>query len=148
VSVGPYFTREPWSVSLQATVSVPLPVFDRNQGQVGKALEQANGQRYQADAIEQRIQLEVHGAWLARERAREALEQFRDVGMKNAGELLARAEVSYQAGAFGILDLLDAYRAVWEARAQALELEHAFAKSEAELEHAAVLVPIDEPGAR
>jgi outer membrane protein TolC len=41
------------------------------------------------------------------------------------------------------LDLLDAYRAVWEARSQALELEKAFAEAEAELEHAAVLLPIN-----
>ena len=31
---------------------------------------------------------------------------------------------------------------VWDARAQALELEKAFAEAEAELEHAAVLLPI------
>ena len=47
--------------------------------------------------------------------------------------------MSYQAGTFAILDLLDAYRAVWDARVQALELERAFAQAEAELEHAAVL---------
>ena len=142
ISVGPYFSHAPSSVSLQLSVSVPLPAFDRNRGQIGHALAAAEGQRALTEAIDQRIEVEVHGAWQARQRAREALTAFRDNGLKATGELLARAEVSYQAGTFAILDLLDAYRAVWEARAQDLELEKAFAEAEAELEHAAVLLPI------
>ena len=145
VSVGPYFTQGPSSVYLQASVSVPLPAFDRNQGLIGRALVQADGQRALADATEQRIGIEVHGAWQARERARQALEAFREGGLKATDELLARAEVSYQAGTFAILDLLDAYRAVWDARVQARQLERAFAQAEAELEHAAVLLPINQP---
>jgi cobalt-zinc-cadmium efflux system outer membrane protein len=143
VSVGPSFTQAPSSVYLQGSISLPLPLFDRNQGLIGHAAVQADGQRALADAIEQRIGLEVHGAWQARERARAALAAFEESGLKATDGLLARAEVSYQAGTFAILDLLDAYRAVWDARAQALELEKAFAKAEAELEHAAVLLPIN-----
>ena len=142
VSIGPYFTHSPSSVSLQGTISLPLPTFDRNQGLIGRALVEANGQQALAETIEQRIAVEVHGAWLARERARQALATFRDGGLKSTDDLLARAEVSYQAGSFAILDLLDAFRAVWEARAQELELEKAFAQAEAELEHAAVVLPI------
>jgi cobalt-zinc-cadmium efflux system outer membrane protein len=142
VSFGPYFTQVPTSVYLQGSISVPIPLFDRNQGPIGHALTQADGQRALAEAIEQRIGIEVHGAWQARERARDALKAFREGGLKATDELVARAEVSYQAGTFAILDLLDAYRAVWDARAQALELEKAFAEAEAELEHAAVLLPM------
>lgn len=142
VSFGPYFSQVPASVYLQGSISVPIPLFDRNQGAIGHALTQADGQRALADAIEQRIGIEVHGAWQARERARDALKAFREGGLKATDELVARAEVSYQAGTFAILDLLDADRAVWDARAQALELEKAFAEAEAELEHAAVLLPM------
>jgi cobalt-zinc-cadmium efflux system outer membrane protein len=142
LAIGPYFTQGPSSISLQASISVPLPAFDRNQGLIGRALVQADGQQALAEAIEQRIGIEVHGAWQAREQARAALNAFREGGLKATDDLLARAEVSYQAGTFAILDLLDAYRAVWDARVQALELERAFAQAEAELEHAAVLLPI------
>jgi cobalt-zinc-cadmium efflux system outer membrane protein len=145
VSFGPYFTQGPSSISLQASISVPLPAFDRNQGLIGRALVQADGQQALADAIEQRISIEVHGAWQAREQARQALLTFQEGGLKATDDLLARAEVSYQAGTFAILDLLDAYRAVWDARVQALALERAFAQAEAELEHAAVLLPVNQP---
>ncbi|HEX3850846.1 MAG TPA: TolC family protein [Polyangiaceae bacterium] len=147
VSFGPYFTQGPASVSLQASISVPLPAFDRNQGLIGRALVQADGQQALAEAIDQRIGIEVHGAWQAREQARAALVAFQEGGLKATDDLLARAEISYQAGTFAILDLLDAYRAVWDARVQALGLERAFAQAEAELEHAAVLLPINQPRA-
>jgi len=145
LSIGPSFAQGPSSVSLEASISIPLPAFDRNQGLIGHALVEADGQRALAEAIEQRIGIEVHGAWQAREQAREALDRFREGGLKATDDLLARAEVSYQAGTFAILDLLDAYRAVWDARAQALDLEKAFAEAEADLEHAAVLLPIAPP---
>ena len=55
---------------------MPLPAFDRNQGLIGRALVQADGQQALADAIEQRIFIEVHGAWQASEQARAALLAF------------------------------------------------------------------------
>jgi cobalt-zinc-cadmium efflux system outer membrane protein len=145
ISVGPSFTQGPSSVYLQGSISVPLPTFDRNQGLIGRALVQADGQQALVDTTLQRISIEVHGAWQARERARDALASFRNGGLKATSEMLQRAEVSYQAGTFAILDLLDAYRAVWDARAQERQLERAFAQAEAELEHAAVLLPINAP---
>ena len=93
VSIGPYFTRGPSSVSLQASLSLPLPAFDRNQGLIGHALAQAEGQQALAQAIEQRIVIEVHGAWQAREAARQALSAFRAGGLEATGDLLDRKSV-------------------------------------------------------
>ena len=56
--------------------------------------------------------------------------------------MLRRAEVSYQAMKFSIADLFDAYRTMWDARSQELELERQMAVAEANLERAAVLVPL------
>lgn len=140
VQLGSYFTHQAWSASLQGAVTFSVPVFDRNQGLIGRAQSTAAGQRDLVAALEARIRAEVEGAWRARADARHALERFEGSGMQNTSELLSRAEVSYQAGGdFSILDLLDAYRAVWEARAQKLELEHGFASAEADLERAAAL---------
>ena len=65
-----------------------------------------------------RSRAEVSGAWAARAAARQALEAFRAGGLATTSELLQRAEVSYREGAFTIMDLLDAYRSVWDARSQ------------------------------
>lgn len=140
VSVGTYHTYDTPSVSFQAALSFTLPVFDLNRGPIGRARMEASGNRAQAEALETRIRAEVQGAWRARTLAAKALEDFRRLGLANSEELLERATVSYKAGAFAILDLLDAYRAVWDARDQELDLERAFAQAEADLERAAALV--------
>ena len=142
ITVGPAFSVAPASTTLQAGISIPLPLLDRNQGLIGRALVEAEGQRSLAQAVDQRIRIEVASAWQARARARAALEAFQQGGLHATTELLERAEVSYRVGSFAILDLLDAYRAVWDARAQALELEHTVAEAEADLEHAAALLPL------
>jgi cobalt-zinc-cadmium efflux system outer membrane protein len=121
-------------------MSFNLPVFDRNKGPIGRARAEASGNTALGEALEARIRAEVTGAWRARQAAAEALKQFRQVGLATTGELLERAIVSYKAGSFAVLDLLDAYRAVWDARAQELDLARAFSAAEAEVERAAALI--------
>jgi cobalt-zinc-cadmium efflux system outer membrane protein len=140
VQLGAYFTQQSTSTSLQGGIAFTVPLFDRNQGLIGRANATARGARSLSAALDARIRAEVRGAFRARASAERSLEQFRASGLSATAELLQRAEISYQAGGtFLILDLLDAYRAVWEARAQELELERSFADAEAELERAAAL---------
>jgi outer membrane protein TolC len=141
LQLGGYVTHEYPSLSLQAGLAFNLPIFDRNQGSIGRAESEASGQRATASALEARIRAEVHGAWRSRLGAQRALEAFEQTGVDTTRELIERAEVSYRAGGdFSILDLLDAYRAVWESRAQKLELERAFADADVELERVVATV--------
>ncbi len=143
VSLGLYAGANPDGLSVQAGVSMPLPAFDRNQGNIGRAHNDAEGQRLLAQAIEVRIRRQVVGAWNARVSARIALAAFRQRGMAATDELLRRALVTFQAGStagFNIQDLFDAYRTMWDARSQELELQRTFAESEADLERAVALV--------
>lgn len=59
-----------------------------------------------------------------------------------AAEMLRRAEVSYQAAKFSIAELFDAYRTMWDVRSQELDLERQMAVAEANVERAAVLMPL------
>lgn len=145
VWLGGYVTHAQLSGSITGGVSVSLPAFDRNQGVIGRATREAEGQRALVDALDARIRFEVHGAFRARALARAALDEFRRTGLAPAGDLLRRAELTYTSGttgatSFTIMDLLDAYRAVWDARAQELALERTFADAEAELERATALL--------
>lgn len=143
VSVGPYFTQDRPSSSIQLSVTIPLPAFDRNQGLIGRALKQAEGQADYAGALRERIRAEILGANRGREAAYQALQAFRTGGLRSTDELLERARVSYQGGgSFQIMDLLDAYRTVWEARDQELELAYALATAEARLARATAALPI------
>lgn len=142
VYLGGTRSRNPAGFDVSGGVSFPLPIFDRNQGAVGRALSDAQGQQLLARTIETRVRQEVSGAWRARRNARSALEQFRERSLNAATELLGRAEVTYQAGKFSITELFDAYQTMWSARAQALDLERQMATAEADLERAAVLAPL------
>lgn len=139
VFVGTNVAQGPYSFSVLGGVSLPLAVFDRNQGAIGRAENDADGQRKLAATLELRIRSEVHGAWGARRAAKLALERYRSSGTAAAAELLRRAEVTYQSGAFTITELFDAYQTVWDARTQELELERQMAEAEAALEHACAL---------
>jgi cobalt-zinc-cadmium efflux system outer membrane protein len=145
VYVGAYATHAADSASVTAGLSFPVPAFDRNQGLEGRARSDADGQRRLARALEIRVAREVTGAWNAREHARAALARFRAEGLVTGEALVRRAEVTYQTGSpggagFTVQDLFDAYRALWDARAQELDLMQTFAEAEADLERAAALV--------
>ncbi|MBX3220989.1 MAG: TolC family protein [Labilithrix sp.] len=143
---GAYAVQGPFGVQVTAGVTMPLPIFDRNQGQVGRALSEAHASGLMSEALEVRIKTEVQGAWRAREAARGALREYREAALPAAAEMLRRAEVSYQAAKFSIAELFDAYRTLWDARLQELDLERQMALAEVSLERAAVLVPLGAPG--
>ena len=139
VFIGGAKSFGPESIYVTGGVSFPLPIFDRNQGQIGRALSDAQGQQFLVAALEARVRAEVSGSWRARQNARTALAQFREKSLIAATELLKRAEVTYQAGKFSITELFDAYQTMWDARSQELDLERQMADAEADLERAAVL---------
>lgn len=144
VWIGAYGTQNADSVSVLGGVSFNLPVFDRNQGNIGRAESDAEGQRALAEALEARVAREVAGAWQVRNDAREALARFRAQGLAPAAELVARAEVTYRSGGVGssftIQDLFDAYRTLWDARAQELALARTLAETESDLARATATV--------
>ncbi len=139
---GGTLTGGPYGLMVTGGLSIPLPVADRNQGLVGRALSDAQGQEFLVSALETRIRREVSSFYRARKHSREALDLFRSRSMAAATALLGRAEVTYQAGKFSITELFDAYQTMWDARLQELDLERQRADAEAQLEKAAVLLPL------
>ena len=144
---GTYLTRGAASISLVGGVEIMLPTFDRNQGNIGRARTEAEAQRALAAALEVRVRMEVTTAFRARAAARTALAEYRARGLGTRAEMLQRAEVAFESGRFSIAELLDAYMALWEGRAQELDLERELADSEVDLERAAALVAFGRPDA-
>lgn len=136
VWLGAGVTHDADSASVLGGVTIPLPVFDRNQGAIGRASSEAQGMRAQAELLASRSRIEVLGAIRLRAAARRALEEFRASGVVATADLRERAQRAWQAGAFTVAELLDAYRAGWDARAQSLALERAVIDAEAELARA------------
>jgi len=65
---------------------------------------------------------------------RDAADRYRADVLQSTGEIERIAQVSYDAGERGILDLLDAYRVTAEARLRQAALDLAARRAEIELE--------------
>src|SRR5450432_3281985 len=145
--------------TLGVSLSLPLPIFDRNQAGIGRAALDVR----RADNDKERLQLAVeHEVTEAVRRAARAQELLRiyegDVGAgpvtpvppplatsatHDAGGMLKRAEIalsvaekSYKAGATTLLDLLEAQRTFLDTRAQYLRVLYDFRQAAIDVTHA------------
>jgi outer membrane protein, heavy metal efflux system len=103
-------------------VSVPLPLFDRDQASAGKAAAQAREAGAEARLQRARLEGELRGLWQQVRQLSAAAREYTAQSQQGATDLARIAEASYQGGETGILELLDAYRAAFEAQTRALEL--------------------------
>lgn len=142
LSASPYWVGGPYGFQLTFGLTVPVPLFDRNQGQIGRANQETRGGELTVEVLTERVRAEVRGAYRARKAAAAALERYRRETIARTGELLHRAEVTYEAGAFSIAELFDAYEMLWSARDEEIALERQWAGAEVALEQAAVLIPL------
>jgi cobalt-zinc-cadmium efflux system outer membrane protein len=116
------------------SVHVAVPLFDRARPE--RAAAQARGRqlRAEADVLRQTIRAQI-AAWRA------AVAERRDIADRHRASLTAGvdqieriAQVSYEAGERGILELLDAYRTASAARIRQAEFDAAVRQAEIELE--------------
>lgn len=124
VSGGTQVTRDVNGTSAFVGFSIPLSLFDRNQGAVAKASAQiqAVDLSLQADLGEARA--EIEGAARVLGKRREALQTLEGTVMERIPTLRRMAEDGYREGRADILDLLDANRSLKDfqlARVQQLE---------------------------
>ncbi|WP_328516671.1 TolC family protein [Ralstonia pseudosolanacearum] len=101
-------------------IAVPLPLFDRNQGSVLEAQRLADKatEDYRALQLEQAAVLSQDVARL--EAARQAVRSLRQDVLPGAGRAYDAARIGFEAGKFNFLDVLDAQRTLFQARAQYL----------------------------
>jgi cobalt-zinc-cadmium efflux system outer membrane protein len=115
------------------SVRVAVPLFDRAGSERAAARARAAHARAGADAFRQTLRAEI-AAWRAAvAERREVADRYR-AATEGAGAIERIAQVSYEAGERGILELLDAYRTGATARVRQAELDRAVREAEIELE--------------
>ncbi len=115
-----------------AALTVPIPVFDRGRFAAARAEAERERVALEAEILARTIRAEVEGA-LARERAaREAVERLGVDAGARAAELRRIAELAYEEGEAGILELLDAYRTSLAAELRALAVRYDAKRAEIE----------------
>lgn len=116
------------------SVHVALPLFDR--GRPERALAEARGRqaRAEADVLRQTIRAQI-SAWRAALVERRANAERHRAALGAASDRIERiAQISYEAGERGILELLDAYRTAAAARVRQTEFDASVHEAEIELE--------------
>jgi len=117
------------------SVQVGIPLFDRARPEKAAALARARQVRAETEALRQTVRAQI-AAWRAAliER-RSVADAYREAVGGNADAIERIAQVSYEAGEQGILEVLDAHRTASAARIRQALLDAAVREAEIELEY-------------
>lgn len=125
VGIGPKFVEEGGSHDSGnlVTMSIPLPVFDRQQSGAKRAIAQAMTARAELALARSNAEGDVRGLYKQVSHLIHAAISYRSQAVSGSGDLTHIAESAYRAGEGGVLELLDAYRGALDAENTALDME-------------------------
>ncbi|MFJ4396272.1 TolC family protein [Pseudomonas sp. NPDC089396] len=121
VSLGSQYSREDRERVNVVGLSMPLPLFDRNQGNVLAAARRADQARDLRNAVELRLRSETRSAVSQWRTALQDVEDYDRTILPSAQQAVDIATRGFEMGKFAFLDVLDAQRTLIEARALYLE---------------------------
>lgn len=99
-------------------VAIPLPLFDRNQGNLLSALRRTDKARDELKVEESRLSLGLATAHAQAELARTEVYTLRSEILPGAQSAYDAAAKGFELGKFGFLDVLDAQRTLFQSKAQ------------------------------
>lgn len=137
VGLGVRHVRETGDIGLVAGVSMPLPLFDRNQGNIGAARASVRAaEARRADALA-RVTVRVRNAIANVDAAEARVQALESAAIPEAAEALRLAQIAYREGRASLLELLDVQSSYTTAQAALTEARLALALATAELGRAA-----------
>jgi cobalt-zinc-cadmium efflux system outer membrane protein len=90
--------------------SIPLPIFNRNQGEVARTYYALTQTEFLEKAAEQVVLTDVRNAYETMRNSEEVVQLYEKGYLKQAQESLEITQFSYRQGAASLLDFLDAER--------------------------------------
>ncbi|WP_027866259.1 TolC family protein [Massilia alkalitolerans] len=114
-------------------VSVPLPLFNRNQGNLQASLARADKARAESDAQRLRLDQALSSTYQRAQLAREQVRTMRQEILPEAQRVFDAAVIGFEAGKFNFLDVLDAQRTLLQSRAQYVQAVYDSYRFSAEL---------------
>jgi len=116
VSLGSQYSREDRERVNVVGLSMPLPLFDRNQGNVLVAARRADQARDRRNAVELRLRSETRSALSQWATAMQEVQAYDRTILPSAQQAVDTATRGFEMGKFAFLDVLDAQRTLIEAR--------------------------------
>ncbi|MDH0300778.1 MULTISPECIES: TolC family protein [unclassified Pseudomonas] len=121
VSLGSQYSREERERVNVVGLSMPLPLFDRNQGNVLAAARRADQARDLRNAVELRLRSDTRSALDQWATAMGEVQAYDRTILPSAQQAVDTATRGFEMGKFAFLDVLDAQRTLIEARGLYLE---------------------------
>ncbi len=134
LTVGPRWWEGPQAAAIFASVSVPLPLQNRNQGAVRQAqamVEKAAGERKAAEVM---LVKEAGESYEQMVKAHTEIQILSSSVLPNAQRTADSVQEGYAIGKFSQLDVLEARRTIIEARTQYLQALVTYHKASAQLD--------------
>ncbi len=122
-SVGYLQYEEDDTDALAFSVGLPLPLFDRNQGNIAAARHGLAKAEAERSATEVALAAELAEAHALLRMALQRVTALREKVVPAMEEAFRAAHEGYQQGKFGFLDMLDAQRGLVDAKIELLEAE-------------------------
>ncbi len=97
-------------------ISIPLPLHDRNQGGIARAVAEEKSSEAELALHRNRVLAEVESAWHAWQTARVKTAAFERQMLRQAEESHAIALSAYQEGVLGLVEYLEAQRTLADVR--------------------------------
>jgi cobalt-zinc-cadmium efflux system outer membrane protein len=94
--------------------TIPLPIFNRNQGEVARTWFALTQSQFQEKAAEQTVLTDVKNAYETLLNSRDVVQLYDNGYIQQAQQSLDIAQYAYQRGAASLLDFLDAERSYRE----------------------------------
>ena len=123
--------------ALVLALSIPLPIFDQNRGGILEANRRLDKALDEQRAAQSRLTAELGDVYQRLGSVASEIDALRTSILPGARNAYDAATKGYQLGRFGILDVLDAQRTLFQARTQFLRALSEYHRGAAELERLA-----------
>jgi cobalt-zinc-cadmium efflux system outer membrane protein len=106
----PFYPKGATSNAMGMGLSFPIPLFNRNQGEIARTRSEQRRAEFLAQAMRNQVLQEVESSYASFQWSRDRIQLYEQTYLARAKESRDTAEFAFQKGATSILDLLDAER--------------------------------------
>ena len=110
------YEREPEVDKYRIGISIPIPIFNQRQGQIGEAVAAFQQATLAAEQTRIEVRAAMEAAYSRYEVATTQIAQFEGGLLKQAESALSVAEAAFRFGERGFIDVLDAQRVLRQVR--------------------------------
>jgi outer membrane protein, heavy metal efflux system len=118
VNLGLREFRESDEQALVAGISFPLPIFNQNKGNIKKAVSDLSRAEHETAEAKLVLEQQLRESWQTWQQAAQEATNLKGSIIPSAQQAFSLARTGYDKGRFPYLEVLDAQRTLYDARAQ------------------------------